>query len=103
MNTPRRSLLKGMALTGMALGTNVSFSGTTIESEPKLLSLKGHINHSVARWTYGDLSMEELCQAVTTIGFSAIDLVGPQDWPTLKRYGIESSMCNGAEINLVDG
>ena len=103
MNNPRRSLLKGMALTGIALGTNVSLSAAATESESKMLPLKGHINHSVARWTYGDLSIEELCQTVNTIGFSAIDLVGPQDWPTLKRYGIESSMCNGAEINLVDG
>jgi hydroxypyruvate isomerase len=103
MNNPRRSLLKGMALTGMALGTHVSLSAAATESESKMLPLKGHINHSVARWTYGDLSIEELCQAANEIGFSAIDLVGPQDWPTLKRYGIESSMCNGAELNLVDG
>lgn len=103
MNNPRRNLLKGMAISAAAMGSNVAFSDTTTASEPKLLPLKGHVNHSVARWTYGDLSIEELCKAVNTIGFSAIDLVGPKDWPVLKRYGIESSMCNGAEINLVDG
>jgi hydroxypyruvate isomerase len=103
MNNPRRNLLKGMAISAAAVGSNVAFSNTVEVSAPKLLPLKGHVNHSVARWTYGDLSIEELCQAVNTIGFSAIDLVGPQDWPVLKRYGIESSMCNGAEINLVDG
>ena len=37
------------------------------------------------------------------MGISAIDLVGPKDWPVLKKYGLDSSMCNGAEINLVDG
>src|SRR6185369_10333283 len=45
----------------------------------------------------------ELCKVVKKIGFAAIDLVGPADWPMLKQYGIYSSMCNGAEINLVDG
>jgi hydroxypyruvate isomerase len=103
MNNPRRNLLKGMALTGVALGTNVALSVVASASESKLLPLKGRINHSVARWTYADLTIEELCQAVKSIGFSAIDLVGPKDWPVLKRYGIDSSMCNGAEINLVDG
>ena len=34
---------------------------------------------------------------------SAIDLVGPKDWPTLQKYGLYSSMCNGAEINIEDG
>ncbi|MFT6897785.1 MAG: hydroxypyruvate isomerase [Paraglaciecola sp.] len=103
MNNPRRNLLKGMALTGAALATTgvVSRGANAAPYQPQ--KLKGHINHSVARWTYGDLSIEELCQAVTEIGFSAIDLVGPPDWPVLKRYGIESSMCNGAELNLVDG
>ena len=37
------------------------------------------------------------------MGIKAIDLVGPKDWPTLKKYGLYSSMCNGAEINLDDG
>lgn len=103
MNNPRRNLLKGLALTGAALGTNVAVSLAVKASEEKVQPLKGHINHSVARWTYGDLSIEELCQVVSSIGFTAIDLIGPKDWPILKRYGIDSSMCNGAEINLVDG
>jgi hydroxypyruvate isomerase len=65
--------------------------------------LKGNINHSVCRWTYDFLSLDELCQAVKKLGFAAIDLVGPKDWPLLKQYGIFSSMCNGAEISLTEG
>jgi len=67
------------------------------------LDLKGNINHSMCRWTYGQLSMEELCRAVNGIGFSAIDLVGPGEWDILKEHGIDSSMCNGAEISLEEG
>jgi hydroxypyruvate isomerase len=32
-----------------------------------------------------------------------IDLVGPKDWDTLKKYGLLSTMCNGAEISLSKG
>lgn len=67
------------------------------------LNLKGNINHSVCRWTYSQLSLEELCMAVKEIGFSAIDLVGPGEWDILKKHGIDSSMCNGAEISLENG
>lgn len=66
-------------------------------------ALGGNINHSVCRWTYGFLSVEELCEAVKYAGFSAIDLVGPGDWETLYVHGIDSSMCNGAEISLEQG
>lgn len=66
-------------------------------------NLKGNINHSVCRWTFDKLSVEELCLAVKKMGFAAIDLVGPADWPTLKKHGVYSSMCNGAEISLTQG
>lgn len=66
-------------------------------------ALKGNVNHSVCRWTFGALSLEELCREVKSIGFAAIDLAGPKDWPVLKQHGVDSSMCNGAEINLIDG
>ncbi|MEI6948747.1 TIM barrel protein [Paraflavisolibacter sp. H34] len=61
------------------------------------------INHSVCRWTYDFLPLDQLCLTVKQLGFSAIDLVGPQDWPTLKAHGVYSSMCNGAEISLTEG
>jgi len=79
-----------------------SFTETEITKDTPL-ALKGNINHSVCAWTYGHLSLEELCLAVKKIGFSAIDLVGPKGWPVLKQHEVFSSMCNGAEINLVDG
>ena len=98
----RRQILKGfsglsaLALSGCA--TALSTSNTSSQTP-----LKGNINHSVSRWTYGHLSIDALCKTVKKLGFSAIDLVGPDDWGTLKRYGIDSSMCNGAELNLTDG
>lgn len=66
-------------------------------------ALKGNINHAVCRWCYQSIPMEEFCAGAKDIGITGIDLVGPQDWPVLKKYGLHSSMCNGAEINLVDG
>lgn len=37
------------------------------------------------------------------MGIRGIDLVGPKDWPVLKQHGLESTMCNGAEISLTEG
>lgn len=74
------------------------------DKEPaKTEALKGNIRHAVCRWCYNDIPLEQFCAAARDMGISAIDLVGPKDWPVLKKYGLDSSMCNGAEINLVDG
>jgi len=99
--TSRRKLLKDLVLTGTAatLAPTLSFA----QSGRKKLHLKKNINHSVCRWTYSFLSLEELCAVVRNIGIAAIDLVGPKDWPVLKKEGIYSSMCNGAEISLTEG
>jgi len=67
------------------------------------MKLKGNINHAVCRWCYSSLSLDDLCVAAKKIGISAIDLVGPKDWPILQKYGLDSSMCNGAEISLEQG
>lgn len=100
----RRNAIKKMLVGTAALGTSTMLSSfSTEQSSDEPLKLKGNVNHSVCAWCYNSLSIEELCVAVKKIGFSAIDLVGPKDWPTLQKHGIVSSMCNGAELNLVDG
>ncbi|RDV25600.1 hydroxypyruvate isomerase [Alteromonas aestuariivivens] len=101
MHESRRRLLKGMALSGVGLASALPVRA--LANQSSALPLKGNVNHSVSRWTYKHLSIEELCIVVRQLGFSAIDLVGPEDWPVLKQHGVDSSMCNGAELNLKDG
>ncbi len=101
--TNRRTVLKSLITTSVAASTTGLLSSFTIPKNAQPMRLKKNINHSVCRWTYGFLSVEELCKTVTDIGFNAIDLCGPTDWPILKQYNVFSSMCNGAEINLVNG
>jgi hydroxypyruvate isomerase len=98
----RRNVLKQSALSvaALAAGGNI-FNSLPSNEESK--SLKNNIHHSVCHWTYNHISLDELCLLVKKIGFSAIDLVGPKDWSVLKRYNVDSSMCNGAEIGLTKG
>lgn len=65
--------------------------------------LNGRINHSVCRWCFDELSIEKLCLLAKGTGLTGIDLVGPKDWPVLQKYGLQSTMCNGAEISLEQG
>lgn len=103
-NTSRRKLLKDLIVTGTALTAAPAFSmASSCTSEKKYSPLKNNIHHSVCRWTYSFLTVDELCFNVKKIGFAAIDLVGPADWPILKKHGVFSSMCNGAEISLTQG
>lgn len=96
----RRTVIKNIIAGSAAIPASKVFAGNlTSLNENKSLKLKGNINHSVSRWTFGYLSLDELCEAVKQIGFSAIDLVKPEDWPTLQKHGIYSSMCYTAGKN----
>lgn len=97
----RRDLIKKLLAGSAAV---VAASAIPLHaSEKPSFGMKGNINHSVCRWCFGNLSVEALCVAAKQIGLAGIDLVGPQDWPTLKKHGLVSTMCNGAEISLVKG
>lgn len=103
--TNRRNAIKNMVA-----GSAAAIAGTTALSSfenfahQKKSDLKGNINHSVCQWTYSFLSLDELCKVVKDIGFNAIDLIAPKDWPTLQKYGIYSSMCyHGGNVSLTDG
>ncbi|MEO7961201.1 MAG: sugar phosphate isomerase/epimerase family protein [Ginsengibacter sp.] len=99
MSTTRRNLIKNIALGTSAVIASPAISFAKNFDHKKKYKMKGNINHSVCRWTFNQLSVEELCKAVKDIGFNAIDLVGPADWPTLQKYGIFSSMCYTAGEN----
>jgi len=103
MEKSRRDIIKTFAAGALGYATSSALPLASFAANKSNPALKGNINHSVCRWTYQFLSLDELCLAVKDIGFSAIDLAGPKDWPVLQQHGIDSSMCNGAEINLTDG
>ncbi len=84
-----RNLTTGAALIGMSSIANTSAA----ESGPA--KLKGNINHSVCRWCYGSIKLDDLCQAAKDMGIASIDLTSEGEWPTLQKYGLISAMCNG--------
>jgi len=103
----RRAVLRTAVLGGVGVAASGVMRGKAqaapLRMAPVEAPLNANLKHSVARWTFGRLALDELCKTIKQLGFSAIDLVGPADWPTLKAYGVDSSMCNGAEISLEKG
>lgn len=65
--------------------------------------LKHNINHSACYWCYNSIPLEAFLKNLNELDVKAIDLVGPEDWPLLKKYNIHASMCWGAEISLTEG
>ncbi|MBY0505832.1 MAG: TIM barrel protein [Bryobacteraceae bacterium] len=62
--------------------------------------MKGRVNHSVCKWCYGKVPLEDLCKQAKDLGLNSIELLGPNDWPTLHKYNLTCAM---AANPVVDG
>src|SRR6185503_2207046 len=49
-------------------------------------------HHSVCKWCYPKISVEDLAKTAKDIGLSSIELLHPEDFPTLKKYGLTCAM-----------
>jgi len=95
----RRGLLQTAALAGAASVAGGFVSPAQAATLP--IAAAGRLNQSVCRWCYGKTSLEELCQAAKEMGLVGIDLQGPADFPTLKKYGLVCTMTSSHP--LADG
>ena len=54
--------------------------------------LKGNIKHSVCKWCYGSIPLDEFAIAIKKMGINAIDLISIEQFPILKKHDIHCSM-----------
>lgn len=100
----RRSAVKkiiggaAVALTGASLSHRVNAAEALMDQ-----TVKGKVNHSVCRWCYQDIPLEDLCKAAKNIGISSIELVGPDEWHILKKYDLTCALPWGAGKGITEG
>lgn len=62
--------------------------------------LRGNIRHSVCRWCFSKISLDDLCIAGKEMGLVAIDLLDPPEFDTVKKHGL---VCSMVSFPTVDG
>ena len=72
----RRDALRMAVAGGVALGT-----AGALPAFATTAPLKGNLKQAVARWTFPQLSVAQLCATVKDIGFAAIDWSAPKTGP----------------------
>ena len=57
---------------------------------------KGRITQGVTRGVFArGTALDDCCREAARLGIKGFDLIGPADWPTLKKYGLVPSMYPG--------
>jgi hydroxypyruvate isomerase len=98
----RRSALRKVAGGTAMLAAVNSIPQLRAEDKPAAL-LKGRINHSVCKWCYSKIPLEEFCQAATQIGLQSVELLEVPDFPILKKHGLVCAMVSGVPGGITKG
>jgi hydroxypyruvate isomerase len=78
----RRSILK----LGAGSLAAASLASALPADEP--VKSKGRIKQSVCRWCYGSIPLEKLADAAKKMGFQSIELISPEEYKVVKKFGL---------------
>lgn len=104
MTTPitRRSALKTFAST-----TALAATGGALTSAP--LSAAHHetgarqFKHSVCKWCFADISLEDLADQAKDLGLESIELLTVDELPIINQRGLKCAMVNGVPGRIANG
>jgi len=100
----RRSALTKLTTTTAAVAATVSLAQRLQAADDAAgSSLKGRINHSVCKWCYSKVPLDEMCQAGKKMGLQSVELLVTSDFPTLKKHGLICAMVSGIPGGISDG
>ena len=97
----RRKFIQSAALA--AVGAAPVLPGVASSEDASPLKLKGNIHHSVCRWCYSKIKLDDLCVAARDMGLVAIDLLNPPEFATIRKYGLACSMVSFPTIDGLGG
>jgi len=92
---PSSNLTRRSALTALAAAPGGLLLGASARAEDAPQPLKGNIKHSVCKWCYKDMTLDELAGHAAAMGIQGIDLLGADDWPAIQKHGLTCPMAAG--------
>ncbi|MEM9718598.1 MAG: TIM barrel protein [Bacteroidota bacterium] len=95
------------AIKVLAAGTAASISGISYmeAKSPQAPEgiLKGNVNHSVCRWCYNKIPLEELCDKAKDMGLKSVELLNPDEWHVALDRGLDCAISFGSSLGIPKG
>src|SRR5215475_1278785 len=96
----RRNALKRMG-GGLALSAAATLpSVVRAADESQVYTAKnGRIQQSVIHWCFKPMPVDELANHAARMGMKSVELVAPENWPTLKKLGLVCAISSSHGFN----
>jgi hydroxypyruvate isomerase len=104
----RREFLTNVAAAGVASAASSSLAQAQTPSVPSPVKRKGRVKQSLFRTVFGQntpglTTFDEQCREAARVGAYGFELIAPQDWPTMKKYGLVPTIAPMSFASIGDG
>jgi len=88
---------------GAAMGGMHSQGKPSVSPLRSSITMKGNINHSVCRWCYRDIELEDLCAAAKDMGLKSVELLHPDEWKVALDHDLDCAISFGSTLGIPKG
>jgi hydroxypyruvate isomerase len=98
----------GALVAGPVMGQQGSAPATAAgqRGAPPRIARKGRIKQGLWTNNFGDgttLSFDDMCREAARVGAYGFDLIPPEQWPTLRKYGLEPLIAGAGPVTFQNG
>ena len=100
-----KSLATGAALLALGAAGSKTHAHAPLTRKTAMIKpdLKGNINHSVCRWCYRDIALEDLVLASKDYGLKSVELLWPEEYEVATKHGLTCAISFGSKLGIVKG
>ena len=104
----RREFLSTSAAAVVAAAVSPSLTNAQTAAPAAQVKRKGRLKQSLFQTVFGQntpglTTFDDQCREAARLGCHGFDLVGPADWPTMKKYGLVPTMGPMSFAGIGDG
>ena len=99
----RRTAFKHTAAAAVVSATAASLARRIFAAEATAPAVKGRVNHSVCKWCYPKIELDDLCRAGKEFGLRSVELLEVKDFDTLKKHDLHCAMVSGVPGGITSG
>ena len=99
----RRAALRQIG-TGAVVLAGVAATPLIMKSAEKVApaARNGRLKQSVCQWCYSKIPLDDLCAAAAEMGLQSVELIQPQDFPTVRKHGLICAMVGNPTAKIGD-
>jgi hydroxypyruvate isomerase len=103
-NLSRRSAIARVAGSTAVLAATMKLAPALRAAETaENKKLNNRVNHSVCKWCYEKIPLEDFCKSAREIGLQSVELLETKDFPTLKKHDLVCAMVSGVPGGITRG